>query len=461
MNSNLPKITFFKSIIITITLSCLVFSCTRKTAVQTAPASTVWHESSYTSTPGSVKVRVIARKKDCIFKGKKAHYRFNITNNYTTPQEGTLSYEIITDRNKKLYGYIYDIHVDPESSINIRANIDIKTPGFYDIIVKVNLTDYDDTIKSVFGFKPMLINTPIHKPDDFEKFWQDTRNELNAIAPNFSMEYNKELSTPTHKLFNVTFQSLDNITIHSWLSVPRLPGSYPVMVAIPGYKQRVKPFFAEDQAVFCILVRTTADLIKAGKNLNEEKEFCVFNIGDKKDFIYRGAIMDCLRSMDFIFSHTEVGLDSNRVFLSGGSQGGALSLITASFDHRISICETENPIFCDFHNYYGITSAKTPNEFPYKYFNQTKIPWNKLFKTLAYFDVQNFVPNIECPCMFAIGTRDPIAPPTCIYAAYNKLNAKTKKISEINVLDIGHETTKEYLSLKNLWIDENIVAVRH
>ena len=63
--------------------------------------------------------------------------------------------------------------------------------------------------------------------------------------------------------------------------------------------------------------------------------------------------------------------------------------------------------------------------------------------------------------MFAIGTRDPIAPPACIYAAFNKLNENTKKMSEINVLNIGHETTKEYLSFKNLWIDENIVSVRH
>ena len=410
---------------------------------------------------GTVKVKVTSGNKDCIFNGNKVHYKFTINNTYSTPQEGTLIYEIITDKNKKLFGGKYLIRVDAKNSLNINASFKITNPGFYDIVTKVNLTDYDDTIKTVFGYKPLLIKTALHKPDDFDKFWQDTRKELNAIAPNYTLEYSNELSTPTHKLYNVSFQSLDNITIHSWLSVPRLPGSYPVMVVMPGYKQKVKPFFAEDQAIFCILVRNTNDLIKAGKNLNEENEFCIFNIATKNDFIYRGVVMDCLRSMDLIFSLSQMGLDTKRVFLSGGSQGGALSLITASLDHRIAICETENPVFCDFFNYYGIASTKTPNEFPYVYYAKTKIPWKQLMSVLSYFDVQNFVSNIECPCMFAIGTRDPIAPPTCIYAAYNKLNEITKKMSEINVLNIGHETTKEYLSLKNLWIDENIVSVRH
>ncbi len=412
------------------------------------------------SSSGSVKVKVTSRNKDCIFNGNKVYYKFNIKNTYSTPQEGTLTYEIVTDKNKKLFGGKYEIKVGSKSSLNIKTSFKINTPGFYDIITTVNLSDYDDTIKTVFGYKPLLIKTASHKPDDFDQFWEDSRKELNAIDPDYTVEYNKELSTPTHKLYNVSFQSLNNVTVHSWLSIPRLRGNYPVMVVMPGYKQKVKPFFAEDQAIFCVLVRNTNDLIKAGKNLNDENEFCIFNIANREDFIYRGVIMDCLRSMDFIFSHAEIGLDIKRVFLSGGSQGGALSLITASLDHRIAICETENPIFCDFYNYYGIASAKTPNEFPFVYYTKTKIPWNKLMSVLSYYDVQNFVPNIYCPCMFAIGTRDPIAPPTCIFAAYNKLPKKTKRISEINVLDIGHETTKEYLSLKNLWIDENIVSVR-
>ena len=256
--------------------------------------------------------------------------------------------------------------------------------------------------------------------------------------------------------------SLGEVTLHCWLTVPRLPGKYPLMVAIPGYKQKIKSLFADEQAIFCVNVRSVNDLVKKDLLIGEEKELCVANIVDKKDYVYRGAIMDCLRSVDFIFSHSyEMGIDTSRVVLSGGSQGGALSLITASLDHRLSLCETENPVFCDFHNYFAIASTKTPNEFPFIYYRLTKIPWANLLKTLDYFDVQNFVPNIKCPCMFAIGTRDPIAPPNCIYAAYNKLTDKTKRMSEINVLNIGHETTREYLALKNLWIDENIVSTTH
>ena len=411
--------------------------------------------------PDVVSVKVINYRKNCIFNGGKIKYKIRIYNTYNTEQTGTVKYEIVTAKNKKISGCIYDVKIPAKSSETIKVKFKVNNPGFFDFNTIVNLSDYDDTIKNVFGYKPKDISTALHKPDDFDKFWADTRKELEAIDPKYIVEYNQAQSSITHRVYNVAMTSLDNITIHCWLSIPRLPGKYPLMIAIPGYKQKVKPFFGEDQAIFCVLVRNANDLVKNGLLIGEEKEYCIVNIAEKNNYIYRGAIMDCVRAVDFVFSNSTIGIDTNRIILSGGSQGGALSLITASLDHRVSLCETENPVYCDFHNYYGISSTKTPNEFPYVYYKQTKIPWVKLLKTLDYFDVQNFVADIKCPCMFAIGTRDPIAPPECIYAAYNKLNEKTKRMSELNVLNIGHETTREFLALKNIWIDENIVSTNH
>ena len=409
-----------------------------------------------------VTVKVISRKSDCVFNGKKIRYKIFINNTFSNAQEGTVKYEIVNSKNKKLFGTLYNVTIPANGTLTIRPKFKVYDPGFYDLITTVNISDYDDTIKNVFGFKPKEINSPVHKPDDFDKFWEDTKKELAAIEPNYKVEYNHEKSTATHKFYDVTMNSLENVTIHCWLTIPRLPGRYPLIIAIPGYKQKVKSIYVEENAMFCICIRSVNDLIKKNLLIGDLKELCVANIMDKNNYIYRGAIMDCLRSVDFIYSHTyEMGIDTSRVAVSGGSQGGALSLITASFDHRLMLCAADNPIFCDFHNYLGIASTKTPNEFPFYDFKLTKIPWPTLLKTLDYFDVQNFVPNLKCPCLFAIGTRDPIAPPNCIYATYNKLSDKTKKMSEINVLNIGHAITSEYMVTKNLWIDENIISTSH
>ena len=411
---------------------------------------------------GTVKVNIIPRKKNSIFNGKQIHYRIHLQNTYNEAQDGTVGIEIKTDRNLKQMIGLYKIHIRRKGSLNIRTKFMIASPGFYDYVTQVNLSSYDDTIRTVFGYKPTQISTPVHKPVDFEKFWLDTKKELASVKPNYIIVYNDTFSSSSHKFYRVEMQSLDNITIRGWLSIPRLGGKFPVILVLPGYKQVLQPFFPDEQAIFCLTVRSIQQMEEKGKNQNEEPEYCMVNIDDKNNFIYRGAYMDCIRAVDFIFSNYKLGLDTNRIIVFGGSQGGSFALITAAMDHRVAICGADNPLYCDMHNYYEIANCRTPDAFPIKYYNQylrkTNTTKASLLKTLDYFDVQNFMPYIKCPSLVALGTLDPISPPSCVYAAYNKMSAPTKKKSEIHILtNVGHEITERYSFLKFLWIEENTV----
>ena len=413
----------------------------------------------------SVKVRVIAGNNDCIFNGKKIRYKIEIKNTYKTPQDGTVLYEIVTEKNKKLFGSIYNVHVPAHGTLIIRTKFKVDAPGFYDYNTRVNLTDYDDTMRTVFGYKPKQINTPLHKPADFEKFWDEAKEELKKVEPKYTIQYKKDQSTSTHKFYTVEMQSLDNVTIHGWLSIPRLIGRFPVILVMPGYKQILQPFFPDDQAIFCLTVRSVAQMNKINKNPHNESEYCMVNIDDKNNFIYKGAYMDCIRAVDFICSNYKLGLDTSRIIVFGGSQGGTFALVTAALDHRVAICGADNPIYCDMHNYYDIANSKRPDAFPIKYYNQylrqNAFLKETLFKTLDYYDAQNFIPYIQCPTLIALGTLDPIAPPGCVYTAYNKLNAHARRKSNIHILsNVGHEITEEYSFIKFLWIEENTVNMQ-
>jgi len=411
---------------------------------------------------GQVNVKVIARKSNSVFWRKKIHYRIHIANTYKEPQDGTITYEVRNEKNKQLLGTVYKVHIDGKSSIDIKTKFKVPGPGFYDYITRINLSDYEDTIKTVFGYKPNMIRTPLHKPADFDQFWNDAKKELANVEPKYTIEYSKTLSTRTHKYYNVQMQSLNDITIHGWISVPRLPGKFPVLLVMPGYKQILQPMFPDDQAIFCLSVRSLAQLNKKNMNPRDESEYCTVNIDDKNSFIYRGAYMDCLRAVDFIMNNYQIGLDTSRIIVFGGSQGGSFALVTAALDHRVAICGADNPIFCDFHNYFDIANSKTSDAFPIKYYNwhlrQTATLKDNLLRTLDYFDVQNFITYIQCPSLLVLGTLDPIAPPGTVYAAYNKLNHIARRKSEIHILtNIGHEITEEYSFIKFLWIEENTV----
>ena len=413
----------------------------------------------------TVRVKVSAGNKDCIFNRKYIRYKIDIVNNYKTKQEGKVTYEIRNDRNKQLFGGVFNVQINRKEFLSIPLKFKVTAPGFYELSTRINITDYDDTIATVFGYKPKLINTPLHKPADFDKFWEDAKNELKKVEPKYVIEYSKTQSTSTHKFYNVEMQSLDNVTIHGWISIPRLIGRFPVILVMPGYKQILQPFFPDDQAIFCLTVRSVAQMNKLNKNSRLEPEYCMVNIEDKNNFIYKGAYMDCLRAVDFIFANYKLGMDTNRIIVFGGSQGGSFALVTAAMDHRVSICGADNPIYCDMHNYYEIANNKRPDAFPIKYYNQylrqTGSQKETLLRTLDYYDVQNFIPNIKCPVLVALGTLDPIAPPACVYAAYNKVGPAARRKSEIHILsNVGHEITEEYSFIKFLWIEENTVEIQ-
>jgi cephalosporin-C deacetylase len=51
----------------------------------------------------------------------------------------------------------------------------------------------------------------------------------------------------------------------------------------------------------------------------DDKEQINLGIEDKEDYVYRGIYMDCVRAVDFIFSHGDMKMDFTRVIAFGGS----------------------------------------------------------------------------------------------------------------------------------------------
>jgi cephalosporin-C deacetylase-like acetyl esterase len=59
-----------------------------------------------------------------------------------------------------------------------------------------------------------------------------------------------------------------------------------------------------------------------------------------------------VRAVDYIFSLPE--FDGSTIAVTGGSQGGALSIVTAGLDSRIKYLAAFYPAMCDFTGYlYG------------------------------------------------------------------------------------------------------------
>ncbi|MFX6234600.1 hypothetical protein ABTF60_19345, partial [Acinetobacter baumannii] len=78
-----------------------------------------------------------------------------------------------------------DLKVAKMGSVTLPVELPVTDPGFYEFTAMISLDYYEDTVRNVCGYQPELINTPFHKPADFDAFWDRTKTELAKVPPNY------------------------------------------------------------------------------------------------------------------------------------------------------------------------------------------------------------------------------------------------------------------------------------
>ena len=130
------------------------------------------------------------------------------------------------------------------------------------------------------------------------------------------------------------------------------------------------------------------------------------------------------------------GVDADRVAAAGRSQGGALALaVSALAPGLVRLCHADVPFLCDIPR--GMDVALQP---PYtelvEYLAVHPAREADARRTLAYVDNAVLAPRVTAKTLVSVGLRDPITPPSTIFAAYNALTAP----KEIVVLPYsGHD----------------------
>ncbi|WP_158829451.1 acetylxylan esterase [Mucilaginibacter lacusdianchii] len=399
---------------------------------------------------GEVVIAAQPQKKDAIFSANSSiQYKVDLDNKYNTIQSGTVSYQISSLSNKPLTNRSVNVSLGKKSKRTVSLTIPGQASGFYKISIMVNLSDYDDTIKRVFGVAPEVIRSEHAKPADFDAFWQKAKDELAQVNPEFKVTEYPDSSRDNRRVYGIEMKSLGGITVRGWMTIPKTSNhrkKFPVLLGLPGYQVNLKPMFGSDEDLAIIVLNVRGQGNSRDRIRTLRDDYIFYNLEDKNRYVMRGAIMDCVRMIDFIFSREE--LDHDNIMVSGGSMGGFLSIATAGVDHRVKLCSAQNPILCDVKNLPGKV------DWPLKDFNryirmQRGLNMDKILNNLSYFDTKNFASNIKCPTLVGIGLLDHLAPPDNEYAAYNSLNVKKHMII---FRDLGHEVALYYKEYEGRWM---------
>ncbi|MCO5950030.1 acetylxylan esterase [Mucilaginibacter flavidus] len=410
-----------------------------------------------TEETGDVVLKATPYNKTALFtSSEEVRYRVQLHNNTKQQQNGRVLYQVTTDDGKKVTADSVRISLREGGDKDIIVNIRKRNTGFYRINFIVKLPEYDDTVRRVFGVNPEKVTSQLHKPKDFDAFWKQSKVELAQVPANYRVLERKDLSTQYKKVYSVEMHSYGDLVIRGWLVVPTDGNKFPVHYRVPGYVVSLQPNMDNDDFIaFDLNVRgngNSKDVINIGTD-----NYSLINIENKEKYIYRGVYMDCLRGLDFLYSHSNLGIDTSKIFVEGGSQGGSLALITAALDKRVKLLTMQVPLYADIHDNFAISASYDQQVFPFKVFRKYQsqhagFSWEKFYSTFDYYDPQNFAPMVKCPVLMGIGLLDQFCPPRCSMALYNHISSTNKEF--VCVPNSTHEVNFNYFMFQNLWLRE-------
>jgi cephalosporin-C deacetylase len=255
--------------------------------------------------------------------------------------------------------------------------------------------------------------TSVHRPVDFDAFWQGILEESAKTPLNPSMSPVPLRSTNEVETFEIHYDSIDGVRVAGWYCRPRdsfIPGPYPALLIVPGYIS--EPTVPRSWAKLGFAAIGVAPRGKLRSNSQYNPGYpglLVDNIIDRNTYSYRGFYIDAIRAVDFAQSRPEI--DSSRIGVHGGSQGGALTIIAAALRNDAVTCGAAGaPYLCGFMDAASLTHSH-PYEEINEYLRQYPDRESQVRETVAYFDGINFAPQIKCPMLITIGLGDDVCPP--------------------------------------------------
>ena len=344
---------------------------------------------------------------------------------------------------------------------NGRATIDMgtmKKPGFLDLRLKAAIDGKTFEHHVKVGFSPEQLKPYTKNPADFDAFWKANLEEARKTPVSVSCEPAPEYSTDKVEASLVKIRTDRRHSVYAYLLKPKKQGRYPVVLTPPGAGiktiKNVSTDYAEQgmirlmMEIHGISPKLTDDQFKDISNaFSGENGYLENGLDNRDNYYMKHVYVACVRALDYLCSLPE--WDGKNVFVQGGSQGGALSLITAGLDPRVTACVANHPALSDMAGY-----AEKGRTGGYPHLNrENKMLTPEKINTLQYYDVVNFARRISCPVYLTWGYNDNVCPPTTSYIVWNLITApKESLITPIN----EHWTTNNTNYSQILWLKNQI-----
>lgn len=313
------------------------------------------------------------------------------------------------------------------------------SPGFRDLRLVYTQPDGKESSHHVkIGFSPEKIHPWTKRPSDFEQYWSHEIETASRLPLKVERKLVPEYCSDVMDCYLVKLEvSPEHQSFYGYLTMPRnaAPESCPVVLSPPGAGMRQlsnplkKQIYAQNG-----IIRFAFEIHGLGPGISGED---YADITRAFDGAVKGYLFQGVQNRDsYYLNHVYIGLkkvvdfltslpewDGKNVIAQGGSQGGALSLVAAALDDRVTQLVINHPALSDMAADYGDCTSGYPH-----FSKEMGILTPDCVETLSYYDVVNFAPMVKATTYMTWGYNDNLCPPTTSYAVWNRLKCEKERL---------------------------------
>ncbi len=299
----------------------------------------------------------------------------------------------------------------------------------------------------------------IADPPDFDSFWASTLEESRALS---TAAHSEPAQTPIDQIeiTDFTFSGFGGERVSAWISRPRDEVARPVVIEYQGYGggrglpgERLQWAAAGFVHVLMDTRGQGSGWGSGGSTADPHGSdpatpgYMTRGIGSPETYYYRRVFADAVLLVDEVKRLANV--HASQVFVTGGSQGGGISLAVAALTDVAGVMP-DVPFLCDFRRSVELTPSDPFVEIR-RYLSVHRDAVENVFTTLSYFDGVNFARRATAPALFSVALMDDIVLPSTVFAAFNHYLGAARDI-EVYPFN-GHEGGQMHHWLRQVeWI---------
>ncbi len=341
-----------------------------------------------------------------------------------------------------------------DNSFLIALDMENHAPGFFNLHVVVKLSETDE-IKghTTFGWRVMdepLVNS---MPTDFEEFWSIALDSLPDPQPSLQIQHQFNLAgaeinqynrakaalpenyDPEGVRFNsvevskVDFMSWNGARVYGWFAKPVGPGPFPGLLVLPGAGNDPRPAPVEHARHGYAAL----DIQVHGNKVDDTKYDALPEptYTTPQDYRHYDVYLNAVQASR-VLAHLP-GVDPDRIAVTGGSQGGRLSVVVAALNKQIRAAVPGIAHYAYRPWLQWVERCNKLGDAGASPFRQDDLIQDDQGRIEAYYDSANFAPLVACPVLMNAGLIDDCSPPTGVFAIYRRLNVPKEMVALPNL----------------------------